>query len=783
MLVSSVIPNLINGVSQQPYALRLSSQADIQDNGHATVAEGLKKRPPSVHVAKLFNSAMPDAFVHLINRDKTERYVVTIVSGDLKVHGVDGVERTVNFPNGAAYLASFSPVSSFRAITVADYTFILNNTIPVAKGGTTSPNRLFEALVYIKQGNYGKTYSITMPGIGSASYATPDGSVASHSPYIDTTFIASQLSNQLQGNGHISCTQYGSVLHIVSYSGDFGISVVDGFNGNATELIKRRVQRFSSLPANAPDGYVVEVAGDGTTIADNYFVKFVKNNAGDSTGVWKETTDENILLDISAATMPHVLVRETNGTFTFKQAEWDQRIVGNDESAPYPSFIGRKITDLFFYRNRLGFLCEENVIFSEAGSFFNFFPTTVTTVLDSSPIDVAVSHTKVSTLRHAVPFNEELLLFAPQTQFVLKSGELLTPKSVEINQTTEFECAPFVRPVGAGRNVYFPVSKGAYTGVREYFVDTDAGTNDAADITAHVSKYILGTPLKMATAPNEDTLVLLSDKLRNMLYVYKYYWAGEDKLQSSWSRWVFTEDTTILSFDFMETKLFVVVSRPDGTYLEVINLDLGADDGINSPYRLMLDRKVVVNTGELATIEGLPHTELTLPYKITKGTYVAFVLGGITAGQVHQVVEWNNKYYIAGDHRLSSVCVGVRYKFHYRFSTLMVRESQQGGGSQALVTGRLQLRRFSVSYDSSGHFIATVTPKGREPYRYTYTNKIVGDTGSVIGSITLGEGVFRFPIHGRNLDMTIDIENESPYPNTLLNATWEGFYVNHSKRM
>lgn len=783
MLVSSVIPNLINGVSQQPYALRLSSQAEIQDNGHATVAEGLKKRPPSLHIAKLFDTSMPDAFIHLINRDMTERYVVTIVSGDLKVHSVDGTERSVNFPHGKAYLDSISPVSTFRAITVADYTFILNNTIAVQKGSKTSPSRPFEALVYIKQGNYGKTYAITLPGLGSASYTTPDGSNAAHSPYIDTTHIASQLSSQLQGNTHFSCTQYGSVLHLVSYTTNFGISVVDGFNGNATELIKRNVQRFSELPSNAPDGYVVEVAGDGSTIADNYFVKFVKKDASDSTGVWKETTDEGILLDIAPSTMPHVLVREADGTFTFKRAEWDERLVGNDDSAPYPSFVGRKITDLFFYRNRLGFLCEENVIFSEAGAFFNFFPTTVTAVLDSSPIDVAVSHTKVSTLRHAVPFNEELLLFAQQTQFVLKSGDLLTPKSVEINQTTEFECAPFVRPVGAGRNVYFPVSKGAYTGVREYFVDSEAGTNDAADITAHIAKYILGTPLKMAAAPNEDTLVLLSNKQRNVLYVYKYYWSGEDKLQSSWSRWVFTEDTSILSFDFMETKLFVVASRPDGTYLEVVNLDLGADDGINSPYRLMLDRKTVINTGELETVEGLPHTKLTLPYKITKGDYVAFVLDGVTAGQVHPVIERDNAYYIAGDHRLSSVCVGVRYKFHYRFSTLMVREGQQGGGSQALVTGRLQLRRFSVSYDSSGHFIATVTPKGRNPYHYKFTNKIVGDTGSVIGSVELGEGVFRFPLHGRNLDVTIDIANETPFPNTLLNATWEGFYVNHSQRM
>ena len=45
-LITEQISNLINGVSQQPPALRLASQATTQDNGLVTIAEGLKKRPP-----------------------------------------------------------------------------------------------------------------------------------------------------------------------------------------------------------------------------------------------------------------------------------------------------------------------------------------------------------------------------------------------------------------------------------------------------------------------------------------------------------------------------------------------------------------------------------------------------------------------------------------------------------------------------------------------------------------------------------------------------------------
>ena len=55
-LVSRTIPNLVQGVSQQPEVLRLSSQATTQLNGFSSVVEGLKKRPPTNYIAKLSSS-------------------------------------------------------------------------------------------------------------------------------------------------------------------------------------------------------------------------------------------------------------------------------------------------------------------------------------------------------------------------------------------------------------------------------------------------------------------------------------------------------------------------------------------------------------------------------------------------------------------------------------------------------------------------------------------------------------------------------------------------------
>ena len=80
-LVSRTIPNLVQGVSQQPEVLRLNSQAGEQVNGFSSVVEGLKKRPSTKHIKKLTGSSLSNAYIHTINRDTTERYVVVITNG------------------------------------------------------------------------------------------------------------------------------------------------------------------------------------------------------------------------------------------------------------------------------------------------------------------------------------------------------------------------------------------------------------------------------------------------------------------------------------------------------------------------------------------------------------------------------------------------------------------------------------------------------------------------------------------------------------------------------
>lgn len=793
-LISSSIPNFVNGVSQQPFTLRLASQGEMQENGFSTVSQGLKKRPGTKHMAKISDPPLSGvgAFVHIINRDEVERYMVAILKGDLKVFDMAGNEKVVHFPNGKEYLSAPSYQTTFRATSVADHTFILNRTVTVREdtSNTVHPFRGYEALVHVKAGNYGKTYTVYVNGTIAATYTTPNGDNANHAPLISTDHITSQLRAQLVdsansvnnhwGNG-VQVSQSGSVIWIKA-NVDFTISSEDGFAGHAMVVIKNKLQRFSDLPNNCPvDGFAVEITGDSTSSFDNYWVKYDMSGGSPTNGVWKETCAPRLSVGVYGHTMPWVLVREADGSFTFKMIQWGQRKVGDAKSNPNPSFMNRPLNDVFFYRNRLGLLCDENIIFSEAGTYFNFYRTSVTQLTDSEPIDVAVSHTKVSILEHAIPFNKQLLLFSGQTQFVLDQNDILSPKTVSVKMATEFPCSVNCKPVSVGKNVYFAVQKGEWTAVREYYADFNNLSNDSQDVTGHVTKYIPSGVFKITSSTNEDIMCLMLNNEPNALYVYKYFWSNNEKLQSAWSKWTFPAGNNIISAEFLQSELLLVVSRIDGVFLEKMNLSLGYSEP-HEPYQVLLDRKQLVPASATYLDNGKTRFLRLLGTAPGEVLYAVTATGGTKkAGVVLPLKTDNVGSYVEGDYTGTALIVGCQYSLKYMLSPITMKTAQSGGGQKSDTEGRLQLRKIAFNYADTGFFDVWVKPHNRNIYKYRYTGKVLGAETAIIGQPSFDTGRFLVPVMSRNIDTQITIINDSPIPCSILSADWEGFYVKRSQ--
>ena len=168
-LASYAIPNLAQGISQQPDAQRDPSQGEVQINGMSSILEGLRKRDCSESVALVSSSNFGDAFIHSILRDNVEEYLAVITSTGIQVFDLDGAPQTVNAPGGYGYLSSVTDArSNIRAVTIADYTFISNTKTSPAMNTATAPATArpatHEALIWVKAANYGQTYTVNVNG-------------------------------------------------------------------------------------------------------------------------------------------------------------------------------------------------------------------------------------------------------------------------------------------------------------------------------------------------------------------------------------------------------------------------------------------------------------------------------------------------------------------------------------------------------------------------------------------------------------------------------------------
>ena len=814
-VVSRAIPTLLRGVSQAADSTKQADHADIQDNANSNPVQGLSKRSGSQFITTLSNSAIGNVHIQTINRDLAERYVAIFSNGNVKVYELDGTELTVHKPDGTAYLNTSNPRSRIKTVTIADFTFVVNTSITTAMDSAVSAGNITQAVVFINQVSDKTTYSITVDGVTVTDDTTNDATLS-------TTQVASDLVSGLNsGLTGFTIARNGPVIHIKKNDGsNFSIDGTDSQGNTQLTVVKDSVQRFTDLPTVSPNGYVVEIKGDESTNFDNYYVKFVTNNGGAfEEGQWEETVEAGIPFKFDYNTMPHVLIRQADGNFRFARVDgdsytaagqtfflpkWGERTVGDQDSAPNPSFIGATINNVFFFRNRLGFLADDNVVLSRVAEFFNFFPETVISVIDSDPIDVGASHTKVAILKHAVTMGEQLILFSDQTQFVLtSSSDTLTPKTANVVVATEFESSDSAQPVGSGSSIYYLTQKGSFAGVREYITQENVAIKEASNITIHVPRLIPSNIFKLAVSTNEDVLVLLGTDNPNKLYINRWlYGENFQKILNSWSTYTFNSARSIRNVDFIGTDLFCVVEEANGTTLEKIPFEAEFKEA-NSEFEFHLDHKVTeATTGvSVAYNSSTNVSTFTVPYRLranmnivgrylasgetstfvnTQGTTVTLKSGQLL--QTTNATDGSTSTITAtGDFRNSKFIIGEPFLMHYRFSQQRLTEG--AGQRSEFISGRLQLHHFYIKFEDTGFFKVEVTPENRDTSTHKFTGRLLGAASAAIGQINLETGTFRVPIMSRADRVDIDVKNDTFLPTQLSSAEYEAMFYMRSRRV
>lgn len=768
-LIEQSIPTMFQGVSRQPPSVRLPGQLEEGVNAlFSVVTGGFEKRPGTrLDLSVTGITASDDLFVYSYTRDDTERYIITIdpATGTLRVFDlVAGVERSVSTPDGVGYLSAAAGSLDFSATTLADTTLIANGAVETALDPlSVAPPAPSMAVIYVAGSDAG-TYRVRIDDVEQYAGVAVAGA--------DTYDIAADMRSVLATNlGSDWLVEHSGSYVILTQLSDlpFTVETGDPLGDAYLKAVHDSVPASSALPARAKGGMVVAVG----TADTKFYMKFVETEHHQ--GYWEETIEPGRINNFDAATMPHKLVREADGNFTFSRVSWNALEVGDEDSVPTPDFVGFGISDVVFFRNRLWLVSDENIYSSVSGDFYNFWPSRSTQTNDDDPIGRAASGQKVSILHFAVPFRKSLFATSALTQFSLFAREAMTPTTAVFASATEYAASTRARPVVHAEDLFFAADLGDDTGsssvIWEYFDDEDVdGHTLANDVTKHVGGYIPSPVTSLVSDTTSGTLFVLTDGAPGSVFVYRTYWSGNAKAQSSWGRWDF--GGTIHGIAFIGARLYLLITRNGETTIESLSMDRKFLDP-KEMFPTRLDRRVYL-TGTYDA--GTERTTWTLPYKHANAVDVVYsddFPGGVKGMDFTPEYVGEYSFRTEGDYSAGEVIAGSRYDVDCELSKIFLR----GSDDSSVTTGRLQLRYLYVDYVDSGGFRVEVTPEFRDTKVWKFNGRKLGDGDNIIGVPAIDDqGRFRVKINSNAATVRIRFRNDTPRPFVITSLRWVGFF-------
>jgi hypothetical protein len=951
-------------------------------------------------VAQIVNSVAAEATA----------YATHINTDDLQIFQINDytfvLNRNIVVEEGTTSSAAITPYA-FVAINTIAYSSKYFINIDTITAGFTAPQTVTPPQPYLNvedivsslvtkinsavgiSGTYSRTSPSTTLTVTSASHGLVTGdevhlkfttgsafsdlytvNVTSTATFDVTTVDSSTVS------GNVTISKYngtgtplyvaqgiGNVIHIRrANNADFAIEAKGGNTGTSIEAFKGKVTAIGQLPRQFINNLKLKVDGSAETGADDYWVIFkTSDNTSTGAGSWEETIGPSVITDFDEETMPHAIIREANGTFTYRQLDqasvpapgptsvsgiptavsvtsatsgghvvseqfdvtggtglnlilnvekiktvsnsttfaaastsyiyqvtpstwhwfsnniqigitasntnlvigsklyvvdgafsiisnqlragyivtesttgvvdtisiakagqgytasnvvtslsgdtftittvgtaslngdelasnfWKFREVGDNDTNPMPTFVGYPIDCISFYKNRLVFTARQNVICSQAGSYFNFFASTVITIVDSDPIDISAGSLKPIQLKHAVSAPTGLLLFGDNAQYILETRtEAFSPKTAEVNLLGAFNQTDRISPVDIGETYLFLEEGTKASSIYELNVKDNIGGKPAAlELTRAIPTYIPAAIQDMKVSQSAGTLAILSEQEPSSFYLWRWFGFGETRV-SSWFRWILPG--TITFFAFEHDILFVVTKQGNNYVLSKISLLTDTP----APSLLFegnyLDVRLDLFDYNPTIIYDAP-TDLTRisfkeGFENTSEQPVLIYLDPENAGFFEeQVLQFDNtkpagqKYFltVSGNQSTSKFALGYKYEALAQLPAFYYTKDGARGIKDTLNVPRVH--RIKVNSVNSGPYKAIVRAQGRSIFSLELP-QIVANNYPANQIPIIRNAQSTIPIMAKGDQFEFELIADSPFQTAFTSIDWEGTYDN-----
>ena len=654
--------------------------------------------------------------------------------------------------------------------------------------------------VWMKDGYYKVLVEATSESIVQANLGLvrPQPTPFDTETTITAESILGDIRTELISQGNFTnadITTIGTGLHIKRAT-EFNASTPVG---ELLNVVSGTVNDVGDLPSQCKHGMVIEVV-NGDAEEDNHYVKFFGKQKADGTfldgeGTWEECAKPGRKIRLKRSTMPVILIRTADGNFRLTELDgsnytisgtqysvpqWDDAIVGDDVTNPEPSFVGKTINKMLFFRNRFAILADEYIVMSRPGDFTNFFAKSAIQFVASDPIDIAASSEYPAILFDGIQTNTGLVLFSKNQQFMLTTdSDVFSPTTAKINALSTYNFNFATNPVSLGTTIGFLDNAGKFSRFFEMAQIQREGEPEIIEQSKVVSR-LFEKDLKLISNSRENSVIFFSEEGTSTLYGYRYFDNIRERKLAAWFKWTLTG--TIQYHCMQDDFLFVVVRNNGKDQLLKYAIKMDGNTFALAENRVHLDHLMSTSgwtynatTGKSTKAKptGLESTNQLAAYDVDDTNNPATAIGRYGLITVN-----GSNLEIDGDWSGQTFLIGYQFTMEVTLPTIYVTRRE---GESFLSDSRANtiLHRASFAFGPIGFYEATLTRSGRADYTEEFEVGLANQYLANTATIRNDNKLYTVPIYDRNTNVSLKIQSTHPTPANILYMTWEGVYNNN----
>jgi hypothetical protein len=452
--------------------------------------------------------------------------------------------------------------------------------------------------------------------------------------------------------------------------------------------------------------------------------------------------------------------------------------VGDDITSPLPYFVGKTITYLGLFQDRLVIGSGAVLFFSRPGDYFNWFRQSVLNVLDDDPVEMYALGSEDDVIRHSAEFDKNLVLFGERKQYAINGRQRISTANV-VFVLSAHENAIDAPPKNSGNFVFYTKTRNNITSAHQIQIGTLADTPESYQISQQLDRYIKGKGVEFVCVTSPNNTFIRTEDSRNTLYVYSYLdtATASERIFDSWSKWTWSEHLGQI----------VGLSSKAGDVLTYL-LRKGKDKDGNYKVWIAAD-KFVLDTG----LSPYPYMDSLRPtYTVLTPTANSFINpnSGDFSSEVYMAFGEGSPYRLLGTDMTNATMFTSQYptaaadtyaglKFDAYVTPTNPYTRDRNG--KAIVIGRLTLGRLSIAVSKTSGLKVTVSSASGERVVQDFSGRVLGRATNLVGRQPIVTHVVPASIGKEVRECTYTLSAKTFLPLTITAIAWVGQYFNNTR--